>query len=55
MSLYDNINRKRRNKTSKSKKNSTISTKAYNAMKAGFPNSKKNVAKRKRKAKTKMA
>jgi len=42
MSLYENINRRRRNKTSRSKKNTTISPKAYRDMKAGFPNSKKN-------------
>jgi hypothetical protein len=42
MSLYENINRRRRNKTSRSKKNTTISDKAYRNMKAGFPNSKKN-------------
>ena len=42
MSLYENINRRKRNKTSRSKKNTTISDKAYRNMKAGFPNSKKN-------------
>ena len=46
MSLYENINRRRRNKTSRTKKNSTISPKAYRDMKAGFPNSKKNKKKR---------
>lgn len=42
MSLYENINRRKRNKTSRTKKKSTISDKAYRNMKAGFPNSKKN-------------
>jgi hypothetical protein len=42
MSLYENINRRKRNKTSRSKKNTTISPKAYRDMKAGFPKSKKN-------------
>lgn len=42
MSLYENINRRKRNKTSRTKKNTTISDKAYRNMKAGFPNSKKN-------------
>ena len=46
MSLYENINRRRRNKTSRTKKNSTISDKAYRDMKAGFPNSKKNKKKK---------
>ena len=36
-------------KTSRSKKDSTISPEAYRNMKAGFPNSKKNKTKRKRK------
>ena len=41
MSLYENINKKKKAGTSRSKKNSTISDKAYAAMKAGFPKSKK--------------
>jgi hypothetical protein len=49
MSLYKNINKRKKAGTSRSKKNSTISDKAYREMKAGFPNSKKNKAKRKRK------
>ena len=49
MSLYKNINKRKKGGTSRSKKNSTISDKAYREMKAGFPNSKKNKAKRKRK------
>jgi len=38
--LYANINRRRAAGTSRSKKNSTISDKAYAAMKAGFPKKK---------------
>ena len=53
MSLYRNINRRKKAGTSRSKKKSTISPKAYADMKAGFPNSKKNKAKRKRKRKAK--
>jgi len=49
MSLYRNINKKKRAGTSNSKKKSTISEKAYKNMNAGFPNSKKNKAKRKKK------
>ena len=41
MSLYENINRRKRNKSSRSKKNSTISKEAYANMKAGFPKKKK--------------
>ena len=44
--LYANINKRKRAGTSRSKKNSTISAKAYANMKAGFPNSKKNKKKR---------
>jgi len=46
MSLYRNINKKKKAGTSKPKSKSTISPKAYKDMKAGFPNSKKNKAKR---------
>ena len=53
MSLYKNINKKKKAGTSKSKKKSTISKKAYAEMKKGFPNSKKNKAKRKAKKKAK--
>ena len=53
MSLYRNINRRKKAGTSRSKKKSTISPKAYADMKAGFPNSKKNKAKRKIKRKEK--
>ena len=49
MSLYKNINKKKKAGTSKSKSKSTISDKAYKDMKAGFPNSKKNKAKKKKK------
>tara|TARA_R110001606_G_scaffold392024_1_gene560590 strand:+ start:265 stop:423 length:159 start_codon:yes stop_codon:yes gene_type:complete len=48
MSLYENINKKRKAGTSSTKKKSTISPKAYADMKAGFPNSKKNKAKKKK-------
>ena len=53
MSLYRNINKRRKAGTSRPKSKSTISAKAYRNMKAGFPNSKKNKAKRKRKARRK--
>ncbi len=49
MSLYENINKRKKAGTSRSKKNSTISDKSYANMKAGFPNSKKNKAKKKTK------
>ena len=39
--LYYNINKRKKAGTSRSKKNSTISDKAYNNMKAGFPKKKK--------------
>jgi hypothetical protein len=48
MSLYENINKRKKAKKSRSKKNSTISDKAYANMKAGFPNSKKNKKKKKK-------
>tara|TARA_E500000081_G_scaffold52833_1_gene55845 strand:+ start:10539 stop:10679 length:141 start_codon:yes stop_codon:yes gene_type:complete len=41
MSLYRNINKRKKAGTSRSKKNSTVSKKAYANMKAGFPKSKK--------------
>ena len=47
MSLYENINKRRRAGTSRPKSESTINDKAYANMKAGFANSKKNKAKRK--------
>ena len=37
MSLYKNINKRKKAGTSRSKKKSTISAKAWKAMKAGFP------------------
>jgi len=40
MSLYENINKKKKAGTSRSKAKSTISDKAYANMKAGFPKSK---------------
>lgn len=49
--LWDNINERKKKGISRSKKKSTISASAYKEMKKGFPNSKKNKAKRKRKAK----
>lgn len=51
MSLYENINKRKKAGTSRPKSKSTISDKSYADMKAGFPNSKKNKAK----AKGKMA
>lgn len=47
MSLYKNINKRKKAGTSRSKSKSTISPKAYKDMKKGFPNSKKNKAKKK--------
>ena len=41
MSLYRNINKRKKAGTSRSKKKSTISAKSYAAMKKGFPKSKK--------------
>ena len=49
--LYHNINKRKKAGTSRSKKNSTISKKAYSDMQKGFPNSKKNKDKRKYKKK----
>jgi hypothetical protein len=49
MSLYKNINARKKAGTSRSKKKSTISPKAYKEMQKGFPNSKKNKAKSKKK------
>ena len=47
MSLYENMNKQKKSGKSRTKKNSTVSPKAYSDMKAGFPNSKKNKAKKK--------
>ena len=41
MSLYRNINKRKKAGTSRSKKNSTISAKSYANMKAGFPKKEK--------------
>ena len=41
MSLYGNINKRKKEGTSRTKKNSTISEKSYKAMKSGFKKSKK--------------
>ena len=41
MSLYENINKRKAEGSSRSKAKSTISDKAYANMKAGFPKSKK--------------
>jgi hypothetical protein len=41
MSLYENMNRRKKLGISRSKKNTTISDKAYKNMKAGFPKKKK--------------
>jgi len=41
MSLYENINKKKKAGTSRSKSESTITPKAYANMKAGFPERKK--------------
>ena len=41
MSLYENINKRKRAGTSRSKKKTTITAKNYANMKAGFPKKKK--------------
>jgi len=41
MSLVENINKRKKAGTSRSKKNSTVSPKAYKNMKAGWPKKKK--------------
>ena len=40
MSLYENINKRKKAGTSRPKSKSTISAKAYSNMKAGFPKKK---------------
>jgi hypothetical protein len=45
--LYHNMNNRKSAGTSRSKKNSTISPKAYANMKAGFPKKKKTTRKKK--------
>ena len=47
MSLVKNMNKRKAAGTSRTKKKSTVSDKAYKDMKAGWPNSKKNKAKNK--------
>ena len=44
MSLYDNINKRKKAGTSRSKKDSTITPEAYANMKAGFPKKKRKKA-----------
>ena len=46
--LYHNINKRKQAGTSRSKKNSTISPKAYANMKAGFPKKKKKTTRKKK-------
>tara|TARA_R100001377_G_scaffold76427_1_gene53324 strand:+ start:503 stop:643 length:141 start_codon:yes stop_codon:yes gene_type:complete len=45
MSLYENMNKRKKDGTSRPKKKSTISPKAYANMKAGFP---KKIAKKRK-------
>lgn len=49
MSLVKNMNARKKAGTSRTKKKSTVSPKAYKDMQAGWPNSKKNKAKRAKK------
>ena len=42
MSLYENINRRKKLGISRSKKKSTVSNKSYKNMKRGFPQKKKD-------------
>tara|TARA_X000001382_G_C3082557_1_gene150992 strand:- start:43 stop:177 length:135 start_codon:yes stop_codon:yes gene_type:complete len=44
MSLYENMNARKKKGISRSKKNTTITDKAYKNMKAGFPKKKKKKA-----------
>ena len=46
--LYHNMNNRKSAGTSRSKKNSTISPKAYANMKAGFPKNKKKTTRKKK-------
>lgn len=41
MSLYKNLNKRKKEGTSRSKKDSTITAKSYKNMQAGFPKKKK--------------
>ena len=43
MSLYKNMNARKKAGTSRSKKDSTVSAKSYANMKAGFPKKKKTL------------
>jgi len=43
MSLYDNINKRKKAGTSRSKKDSTITPEAYANMEAGFPKKKRKM------------
>lgn len=43
MSLYKNMNARKKKGISRSKKNSTVSNKAYANMQAGFPKKKKTL------------
>ena len=45
MSLYENINKRKKAGTSRSKKKSTITPKAYANMQAGFPKKRKKYSK----------
>ena len=45
MSLYENINRRKRLGISRSKKKSSITSKAYANMQAGFPKKKRKTLK----------
>mgnify|MGYP003112464691 FL=1 len=49
MSLYANINRRKKAGTSRSKKDSTISPEAYDDMKRGFPKGEKGMKLNKKK------
>jgi|TARA_R110001592_G_scaffold84755_1_gene250419 hypothetical protein len=46
MSLVKNMNARKKAGTSRTKKKTTVSPKAYKDMQAGWPNSKKNKAKK---------
>ena len=48
MSLYENMNARKKKGTSRTKKNSTVSPKAYANMQAGFPKKKKPSVKTKK-------
>lgn len=45
MSLYENMNKRKKAGNSRPKSKSTISSKAYSNMKAGFPKTKKKTKK----------